>query len=112
MIYYHKYASDRYMEWATIEGDDIMQLEEGNTIAFEYDDELYDWIVSSVDSVNHNTIHVECETDNDILDMTIKYRSRLEEYSITLNRSGRTFTHTVCSSDKYPFGEYNPYDGH
>lgn len=150
MIYYHKYGSDRFMRWATLERDDIMKTEKGDIFDFDYDNHIT-WEVINVtmegkyltivcyphidmDSMLMETNFAEEEYDSDSNDeedldsnnkdsgaprsnklvMLIKHKRKLHEYKITITRPDRVneLNNTVCREDKYPFGDYNPYDGH
>lgn len=149
MIYYHKYGSDKFMEWATLERDDIMKTEIGDIFSFEYDTYYDDkeaipnilWKVVKVYK-DGKYLHIKCEEtneDNDTesdeeenysdtedeedhhknnqeeeypLNIQVKYKSRLDEYKIYINRDDKKFKHYVCRKDRYPFSEYNPYNGH
>lgn len=151
MIYYHKYASDKFMEWATLERDDIMKTEIGDIFSFEYDGYCYDgkedipnilWKVVKVYK-DGKYLHIKCEEetdeDNDTesdeeenysdtedeedhyknnqeeeypLNIQVKYKRRLDEYKVYINRDDKKFKHYVCRKDRYPFSKYNPYNGH
>lgn len=143
MIYYHKYASDSYMEWATTERDDIIETELDDMFYLQ-DDKYYDgekyvseisWRVAKVFREG-KYLHVHCtevddscyyySDDEDSIDddetnikdqqcqleMQIKYKRRLSEYKVKIKKYNKEFICYVCRSDKYPFGKYNPYNGH
>lgn len=150
MIYYHKYGSDRFMEWATLERDDIMQTEVGDIFDFEFDNYIKWEVVNitregkylnitciindPIDEMNLMDDDDDDEYDSDDsededpsngvddtprpksykLTMRVKYKSKLEEYKVTITRPDRNnvLSHCVCRQDKYPFGKYNPYNGH